>query len=658
MNVQKKITAEVATDSKEFQEEVKKIWKLIQLANPEQRKKIIDQLDEKTINALRTQVNPYKKPVIQGNKVRYLAFNFINLTAKYSQRFNMTALIGFLYRMLDEYKPPAAEKYVSENDPKFANIYNKKVRDIVCDVPRQMLMTRFNELKTEIEKATGDKKELKNKIKESFVVRAKLIKYQLYLYNEATEDLEKNTRYAQKDYLNIQNEISKNKIDLEAAEKMLLQHKIGAETEIPEESEVSLKKSVNIRSERKPTDFSDVQNVLATIKNLKLTDEKLQERLPALQEEFEKHEKKLDDHNNAIAALKLKFKQLKTEYDEKVQTKKEKSEVHILDTVQVDKYEPKPEDLNLIAEEVKKELGITQTAEEYTEEYQNSVQQFLDEYLRYNPDNHVRSAYKPNYEDPTRKPLKKETLYERNIIPPDDTFFRLNRYIENNYEPLRQATDDIYAEKSDFEISLVPLEMFEADSKEEADEKFNAYKLKYAEEFESDVFCARFNNHNLLGPWQQNNDVRDFYTKNTEIIKRILQQNQEDAKMGQKLMKDRARKKKTENGDTSKFEEYQKANPTELQRHGAKPMNEISAEEMIEARAVPKDTEELGSDEVEIGVHLIKPQVGRGASRRVRGFAEKWKFHVPSEELPENGAKIQSPSEFQKKLLKQEEAEL
>lgn len=558
------IKSEVKKDESVYEETIKQLWGLITKANPKQREKIIGELDEKTVTALRTYSNPYKKPVIAGDKCKLLAFNTINMTEKYCRRFAITSVIGFLYRMLDEFTPLSSEKYISENDFKFADKYNKKVKELIENGPEILLLKRWDELKliiTEL-KSGDDKKKLKESILESYIVRSKIFNHKLNLVKADVEILK-----SKKDRMEKNND-----------------------SELPD-----------------------------VVDSLRLIDEK-------------------------VSALNKSLKELKSEYSSKF------PKSNHLDNVTIDRYEPSEDELNDIANQVKLELEIDCTAEEHSEKIQNTIQEFLDLYLKYNPDNHVRCAYKPNYDDPKRNQLtKNETTYERSVIPPDDTFSRLDRYIENNYEPLRQATDDIYCEKSDFEFDIVPLEVFDGDNEDEALELFNQYKRKYADEFETDVFCAKFYSHNLLSPWYQNRDVRDFYTEKTEIIKRILDQNKEDARMGQKLMKDRAKKKKEEDvkkmgPDPLSHKKYLAANPPkELEKHGA-----VHVDKLIVKEDVPIDVQESTNDEVEVGVHVIKPIISRSSGqRRVRGFAEQWKFNIPVEKNPEGSAKVQTPAEFQ-----------
>jgi len=199
-----------APQEKISQAKLNQVWRYLQDASPANRKKLLDSLDEKTINALRTQKNPYKVPIIKGRKCRMLAFYHINFTEKYANRFAVTSFIGFIYRMLDEYKPPT--DLLSEDDPKFANPYNELVRQTICDRPKQMLIERYAVVKAEIEKliagTDADKASLiKAKVKETFVLRAKLCKHQLYMLLEATDDIEKHYNAANRNMLNIKNDI-------------------------------------------------------------------------------------------------------------------------------------------------------------------------------------------------------------------------------------------------------------------------------------------------------------------------------------------------------------------------------------------------------------------------------------------------------------------
>lgn len=340
-----------------------------------------------------------------------------------------------------------------------------------------------------------------------------------------------------------------------------------------------------------------------------------------------------------------------------------------LDEVQVERYTLNDDDYNAIAEEVKGQLNIKKTAEEFTIDVQNKIEKFMDEYFKYNPDNHVRCAYAPNYEDKQRVPLeeteeedKKNKNYERTVIPPDDTFFRWKRYAENNYEYLRQATDDIYCEKSDFEMAIVPLETFESTDEDTVTEEFNKFKRKYADEFDSEIFGATYGRWNLLSSWEQNREIRDFYTEKTEIIKRIIDQHKSDERLGTKLMKDRMNKKKQENetkdgAHDPALQQYRKALNVnkELEAHGGKHSSDMKGEYKLrngelDPDAIPRDTDPSSEkNEIEMNCTVIKPYFGGGRRRIPRAMSEQFKFNLPAVPLKEDQMKLLTVTDFHDK---------
>lgn len=618
---------------KEYEEDLKKLWDIIKKAPREQKEQIINSLDQKTITALRTMRNPYKKPIISGDKHRYLAFNVLNITERYAQRFAMTSLIGFIYRMLSEYEPES--DFISENDPKFAVPYNLMVREFVKSLPIQKYSTDIMKLESELSGLdSGNKKETRKINKTIIKFKTKIYKQHLLILKEEIkfqkDKLEKLNR-DQKSGLNTiktQKEKLENlKIKLEKKKKWDKDRTDPEISKTDPEVKLTLQEAHNMK-------VNDIENLISRIEQLvaRLETEQIEKetKFHLLENEIIQLESKIEEQNQI-------FRELKNTWVREYKSNPEK-----LDKLEPENFEPEESDLDRIAQEIKSKLEISKTQEEYNEEIQQIIEKFLNYYFKYNPDIHVKSGYKPNYEDPTRKPLEGATELEKQIIPPDDTFARWNRYIENNYEPLRQACDDIYCEKSDFEFDIVPLEVFEGDTKEEAEEQFNSYKRKYADEFESDVFSARFNNHNLLSPWYQNREVRDFYNQRTEIIKKIIDQNKEDARIGQKLMGERAKTKKAESvkkygPDPKSFERYKEQNPPrELEKGGAVPISQID---------IPRDNNESGNNEIEVGVHVIKPKKGR----RIRGYAENFKFNIPAQELKEDQIVVKHPGNSEKK---------
>jgi hypothetical protein len=698
---------EANNKQKTYEKNLHQLWALIQGETPEGKKEIIEKLAPDTITALRSIANPYKKPIYLGHKNKVLAFSTINITETYSRRFAMTTLIGFIYRMLDEYKPDELDKYISEDDIKFAAPFHKHIAALKRRKPEEQLLKQLEDLRLHIQELKKDNpqaEQLQKAAIDSYLIRAKILKFRLYWCREdynvmkercdrLSKDLQENKTYitqVNKDIAELENkrDIRIKYDDTRLKKRQCATEQASTEQTAPPTQEELNEMKLQLAAEGLPEGMT-IEDMLkrphhyhAAIKSKQAISAQKLEAQTKIQHDLDERTISINNYNLRIEVLNKKFKELKIEYLEKTDTtqrsktdttqrsktdttqrskigkKRAAIEVPEFDDLEVDIYHPTEEDYESIGAEVKKELGITKTAEEYTIEIQNQIEKFLDSYLRWNPDNHVRCAYKPNYNDPQRTPLEKTPTdaKERVILPPDDTFFRWARYIDNNYECLRQATDDIYCEKSDFEHAILPLEVFEGKTTEEAEAAFDNFKRQHANEFESEIFSATFGKWSLLSSWEQNREVRDFYTEKTEIIKRIIDQHKEDQRMGTKLMKDRAGRKKKENvknaGPDDKglvqYREELKVNKA-LERHGGKHMSEIHSPDIINPEDIPRDTEESTMQEVEVGVHVIKPHIS-GNRRRIRGESEQWKFHIPAEDLPEGSVDIMNASEFQKKF--------
>lgn len=677
------------------QEQVHKTWQILMHETPAGKKRLLENMDPELITALRSYMNPYKKPIYMGGRNKMLAFSVINMTEKYHQRFAMTSLIGFIYRMLDEYKPDDVSNFMSEDNVKFAEPFNRYVKELKRSRPEENLVAELENIRKKIEElkkieGAADKSELQKAAIDSFVIRAKLLKYRIYWTREDLTVLrERCTRLSAdlKSAVEYQNQAKKDIVELERKRAACIEYRaaqsnvftkraakfeesldeISADEIAPTEEEMkdiqaewskkSLPEGMTIQDMLKKPSTYDIQITNRT---------KDHDRKVAEQEKMEVEKSQFDARaggaSEKLDMLNKKFKELREEFIAKTKCTSAQCAKH-LDSLELERYDLCDEDYDAIAARVKRELNIEITAEEHTTKIQNLIEKFLDEYFRYNPDNHVRCAYMPNYADPQRTPLEKtaeadhkEKNYERTVIPPSDTFFRWKRYMENNYEPLRQATDDIYAEKSDFEFAIAPLEVFEGKTKEDVEKQFDKFKRKYATEVDAEIYSATVGIWNLLSSWEQNREVRDFYTERTEIIKRIIDQHKDDERMGMRLMKDRAKKKREENekalgphpAGLTQYREGLQAN-RELEKHGGKHISEIDVPEFITEKNVPRDTDESTTKELEVGVHVIRPYLGGGKRRHIRGEAEQWKFHIPTEEMGKDSMEIMTAPEFQKK---------
>ena len=145
-------------------------------------------------------------------------------------------------------------------------------------------------------------------------------------------------------------------------------------------------------------------------------------------------------------------------------------------------------------------------------------------------------------------PLKEnsEVMPAIEIIPPRDTFHRWSYYMQVNYEELRKVTSSLYLDKPDIEFAIGAWTTFEGEAKE-VDTEFNKYYQMHQSEFVSDIKSIQFGNWTLLGDFKKNREKINFYNKNTEALKRILDRYEDDKKLGTELMKNRIRQKKARN---------------------------------------------------------------------------------------------------------------
>jgi exonuclease VII small subunit len=258
------------------------------------------------------------------------------------------------------------------------------------------------------------------------------------------------------------------------------------------------------------------------------------------------------------------------------------------------------------------------------------IKEFLEDMFQYNPDYHVRSAYKPNVDDPERNiidspaghlaiyELKKKNpefaetwlLYNRTLdlknivngqivsekgcthdvieidnkvvsdvrqqctemIPPVDIFHRIQHYYDSNYEELKEIVNDLYCDKPDLETALNPYSWH--DTEDQADEFINKHK----DEVISNIFKAHSGKWNIFASYKKVRDSMRFFNKKTQVLEEIAKQIESDARLGADLMKKRVMVKKKKNIETDgpddpAFLKWKKSNTT-LKDMGAETLNE------------------------------------------------------------------------------------
>jgi hypothetical protein len=131
-------------------------------------------------------------------------------------------------------------------------------------------------------------------------------------------------------------------------------------------------------------------------------------------------------------------------------------------------------------------------------------------------------------------------------VPPQDTFHRLNYYAEVNYESLRSVTEALYPERADLDWVIMPWAVF-GGKPAEVDAEFDKYCSRYSDEVPSAVRSIDVGSWTFLGDFGGNRDKINFYNRNTDVLKRIMDRHAEDKKLGAELMRRRVEDKKMEN---------------------------------------------------------------------------------------------------------------
>lgn len=142
-------------------------------------------------------------------------------------------------------------------------------------------------------------------------------------------------------------------------------------------------------------------------------------------------------------------------------------------------------------------------------------------------------------------PLQK--AYELgDYIPPQDTFHRWGYYSEVNMEEIRNIVHCMYHDKPEFDEALIIYDVIEG-TQEEIDERRKEFVVKHGEEVISDIKEVGIGKWVVMANYKDNRKKIDFINRHTEVLKRIFDRYEEDKKMGKEIMKKRVRKAKAKN---------------------------------------------------------------------------------------------------------------
>jgi hypothetical protein len=165
------------------------------------------------------------------------------------------------------------------------------------------------------------------------------------------------------------------------------------------------------------------------------------------------------------------------------------------------------------------------------------IKNFLNSIFDFNPDFHVK---KSNEKKKNASDIIPD--YPNHLLNiPADTFYRIDKYMDVNYEFMRSIVEHVYCEKPDFDYIINIYDAFPTET------DATTFIKKYQDQFIHDVHTIKNNHWTFLGPFKQNRDKIDFYNDNTEQLQAILEQVESDQKLGKELMKKRVTNEKRAN---------------------------------------------------------------------------------------------------------------
>jgi hypothetical protein len=201
-----------------------------------------------------------------------------------------------------------------------------------------------------------------------------------------------------------------------------------------------------------------------------------------------------------------------------------------------------------------------------------------------------------------------ETLDAWKVNPPVDVFHQFDRYLTNHYEQLREVVQALYNEKPDFEYAAILYDSFKTP------EAARDYRVQHENEFRTEVFTIENSAVSLIGPFKENRQRVDFYNKNTEVMKRMMEQLESDHKLGKDLMEKQVRAKKKKNieeagPDDPALAAYAKTMNT-VQELGAKKILTREEQEALsranEAARLIKEDYEVPDDAIQVDMFFPK----------------------------------------------------
>lgn len=192
------------------------------------------------------------------------------------------------------------------------------------------------------------------------------------------------------------------------------------------------------------------------------------------------------------------------------------------------------------------------------------------------------------------------------IAPPADVFYHFGRYIDSHYEVLRILTNVIYQIAPGIENIVIYYDTF--DELEKAKEYIRVHEA----EFRADPKIIENGGVTILGPFRENRENVDFYNRNTEALRLMMEQVSRDHQLGKDLTKKKIVSAKRKNireagpDDAAGLERYIGARGI-ISQFGKKPS--LSREEREQLIRAEQTRAELETPDGALAMRVLAPQL-------------------------------------------------
>lgn len=189
------------------------------------------------------------------------------------------------------------------------------------------------------------------------------------------------------------------------------------------------------------------------------------------------------------------------------------------------------------------------------------------------------------------------------VAPPADVFYHFSRYIDSHYEVLRILTDVIYQTPPGIENVVIYYDTFE--DLDRAKEYIRVHEA----EFRADPKIIENGGVTILGPFRENRDKVDFYNRNTEVLRVMMEQVARDHELGKDLTKSRLMNAKKKNlhetgPDDPGLDKYVAARNI-ISQFGKKP--ELSREDREKLIRAEQDRAEFETPDGALTMRVLAP---------------------------------------------------